>query len=94
MDTIEQSRIEIEESLTQRLATLAKDQGVTASDLANDVLRSFAQEIEDAMASTDTRIDEARWQEYLRTGETVSAEDFFATLDKLEARATAKIDGA
>ena len=91
MDTMETDRIDIDDSLTQRLAAIAKDQGITASDLANDVLRSFTEEIEETIASVDTAEDERRWQKYLETGESVSMEEFRAELHELAAKSAAKI---
>jgi len=92
MDSIGQNSVVIDEEIEQRIAALVGE-GRTASDLANDVLRSFVEEAE-GFARVDTAEDERRWQEYKRTGKALSAEDFFAKLDKLEARADAKIRGS
>lgn len=92
MDSIEQHGIVIEEDVAKRLAALIGE-GRTVSDFANEVLRSFADEMESAVEA-DTAEDERRLREYERTGEALSQDQFFDFLDRLETRATAKIGGA
>jgi|GEM_PF-3063231 len=81
---MDKSDIVIEDDIAKGLATLAGN-GRTASDLANDVLRSF---VEDA----DTSEDDRRMREYERTGAALSGQQFFDLLDRLEARATEKMN--
>jgi len=89
MDSIGQNSVVIDEEIEQRIAALVGE-GRTASDLANDVLRSFVEEAE-GFARVDTAEDERRWQEYKRTGKAIPWEDFRETLHELIARSEAKM---
>ncbi len=89
MDSIETTdRIEIEETLEKRLAALAGE-GRSASDLANDVLRAYAEEVEE-FAHVATAEDERRWQRYLETGEAISFDEIKTELKSLAARSASK----
>jgi len=90
MDTMDQNRIEIDDALTERIATLASEQGMKASDLAADVLRSFVEEVEGTVVA-DTTEDERRLREYERTGEAIPWEDFRAHLHDLIAQSRKKM---
>ena len=91
MDDLGPERIDIDEAVAARIAALARGQGQTASDLANDVLRAWAEDI-DRATDTDTAEDERRWQEYLRTGEAIPFEQVEKKLLALaeKARSSAK----
>lgn len=82
MGTIDKTRIEIDETLEQRVAAIANAQGMSATDFAKDVLMSFVEDAEAAMA-LDTAEDERRWQEYRRTGEGIPFEEMHEKLRRL-----------
>ena len=89
MDTMDQNRIEIDDALTERIATLASEQGMKASDLATDVLRSFVEEVEGTVVA-DTTEDERRLREYERTGEAIPFDTIREELRALAAQSAAK----
>jgi len=89
MDTMDQNRIEIDDALTERIATLASEQGMKASDLATDVLRSFVEEVEGTVVA-DTTEDERRLREYERTGEAIPFDTIRKELRALAAQSAAK----
>ncbi len=82
--------LQIDFDLEARLSVLAARSGMSTTALAEDILRSHADE-QERLISEYTE-DDKRWQRYLETGETVSASDIQNKLRKLAKEATMKAD--
>lgn len=82
--------LEIDPHLQVLLGVLAKRRGASLEDLAESVLRSYADEAERAI--TEQAEDESRWQRYLETGASVSFDTVRAKLRGLAADAARKAD--
>ena len=77
--------LEIDPHLQVRLGVLAKQRGASLADLAESVLRNYADEAERAII--EEADDEGRWQSYLETGASVPFETVRAKLRGLAADA-------
>ena len=82
--------LNIPEELERRLAAIAKSRHVSVESLTMETLKDYVQEQERYGREKDE--DEARWQRYLRTGESISREDMSRKLQTLAKQATAKAD--
>jgi len=80
--------VEIDSDLKSRLAALASRSGLSVGELARDILRDHADRQEVLIAEYTE--DEARWQRYLETGETIAFETVRAKLQGLAAEAAHK----
>ena len=85
MRTPKAQPLEIDPHLQLRLGVLAKQRGASLEDLAESVLRSYADEAERAII--EQADDESRWQRYLETGVSVPFETVRARLRGLAADA-------
>ena len=77
----------IPEELERRLAAIAESRNTSVESLTTEMLNEFAKEQEHHVQETVE--DEARWQRYLRTGESISREDMSRKLQSLAKKATA-----
>ena len=82
------STVNIPEELQRRLAAIAEAKHISIDTLTAETLEEYAREQE--RHSHEKIEDEARWQRYLRTGESISREDMSRKLQSLAARAIAK----
>lgn len=90
MRTPKTQPLEIDPHLQARLGVLAKRRGASLEDLAESVLRSYADEAERTL--TEQADDENRWQRYIETGVSVSFDTVRAKLRGLAADAARQAD--
>jgi predicted transcriptional regulator len=77
--------LEIDTDLKVRLAALASRSGQSFAELAQDILRTHADEQERTII--EYAEDEQRWQRYLETGKTIPFEKIRSKLQGLSAEA-------
>jgi predicted transcriptional regulator len=78
----------IPEELKRRLAEIADIKHTSVESLTAETLKEYVEEQE--RYGREKTEDEARWQRYLRTGESISREDMSLKLQNLAKRASAK----
>ena len=83
--------LEIDPDLKERLTALAMRSGRSLAELTRRVLRDHVDAQENALA--ERAEDEARWQRYLKTGETVSLGEMRARLRANAVAAAQQQDG-
>jgi len=78
----------IPEELERRLSAIARNKRKSVDALTAETLKEFVDEQE---CNVREKIeDEARWQRFLRTGESISREDMSRKLQNLAKQAAAK----
>jgi predicted transcriptional regulator len=78
----------IPEELQRRLAAIAEAKHTSVESLASDTLRKYLDDEE--RENREKTEDEARWQRYLRTDESISREQMSRKLQALADEAIAK----
>ena len=78
----------IPEDLQLRLAAIAEAKHISVESLTSETLIKFVENQE--RDDREKREDETRWQRYLRTGKSISAEEMSRKLQLLANRAIAK----
>jgi predicted transcriptional regulator len=78
----------IPKDLEQRLAALADSKHLSLDTLTSEALKTYIQEQE--LFESEKEEDEARWQRYLRTGDSISRKDMSKKLQSLAQKAIEK----
>ena len=78
----------IPKELEQRLAALADSKHLSLDSLTSEALKNYIQEQE--QYESEKEEDEARWQRYLRTGDSISRKNMSKKLQTLALQATEK----
>lgn len=78
----------IPKELEQQLTALANSKHLSLDSLTREALKNYIQEQE--QYESEKEEDEARWQRYLRTGDSISRKNMSKKLQSLAQKATEK----